>query len=89
MPLGFSLGRPCKPLSVATSARNSAMACFSAAFSASRRSLSASRSPRDSVARLVFLGVDMPITDRLHARPTQPYQPTTARTFCPSYGFIC
>src|SRR3954454_17935102 len=73
MPLGRIAGRPVTPLSLAISARSSATACFSAAFSASRRSVSASRSPRDSSERGIFSGTDMPGTNRVRKERMQPH----------------
>src|SRR4051812_296708 len=83
MPLGFTSGRPFTPLSVATSARNSAIACFRAAFSASSRSARASSSPRDRPERGSISEADMVRTGRVWTGPLQPPQLTSARLFAP------
>src|SRR3954466_11285480 len=83
MPLGLTLGRPFTPLSVATSARSSAIACRSAAFSASNRSARASSSPRDRPERGIFADADMPRTSRPQGTQVQPRKPTAARGFAP------
>jgi hypothetical protein len=60
MPLGFTLGRPFRPLRAATSPRSSAIAYFNAAFSVSSRSTKASSLPRDRPERVIFSGTDIP-----------------------------
>src|SRR4051795_659968 len=83
MPLGFSLGRPLTPLSVATSAFSPAITCRRASFSASSRSASASSSPRGRPERLICFEADMAETGRVRAAPAQPRQLTSARPFAP------
>src|SRR4051794_19858505 len=83
MPLGRIVGRPVTPLSLAISARNSATTCFSAAFSASRRSVRASRSPRDSSERGIFSGTDMPGTNRVRYEQVQPRSSSYLPGFLP------
>src|SRR3954468_22084733 len=72
MPLGRIAGPPVTPLSLTIPARKSATTCFSAAFSASRRSVRASRSPRDSSERGIFSGTDMLGTNRVRYEQGQP-----------------
>src|SRR3954470_12927947 len=83
MPLGRIVGRPVTPLSLAISARKSATTCFSAAFSASRRSVRASRSPRDSSERGIFSGTDMPGTNRVRYEQVQPRSSSYLPGFLP------
>src|SRR5690348_3300742 len=83
MPLGFSLGRPLTPLSVATSAFSPAITCRRASFSASSRSARASSSPRGRPERLICFEADMAETGRVRADPAQPRQLTSARPFAP------
>src|SRR5690349_24425666 len=74
MPLGFSLGRPLTPLSVATSAFSPAITCRRASFSASSRSARASSSPRGRLERLIFPEADMAGTGRVQVGSAQPRQ---------------
>src|SRR4051794_38610846 len=83
MPLGFGLGRPLTPLSVATSAFSPAITCRRASFSASSRSARASSSPRGRPERLICFEADMAETGRVRAGPAQPRQLTSARPFAP------
>src|SRR4051812_16073599 len=83
IPLGRTLGRPLTHLSVATSARSSAIACRKAAFSASSCSAKGSSLPRGRPERLIFFGLDMPGTGRVQAGPAQPRQLTSAWAFAP------
>src|SRR5688572_20756858 len=73
MPLGRIVGRPVTPLSLAISARSSATVCFNSAFSASKRSVRASRSPRDRPERGIVSGTDMPGTNRVRKERMQPH----------------
>src|SRR3954467_4176279 len=84
MPLGLILGRPFTPLSWATSARSSAIACCSAAFSASRRSARVSSSPRGRPEREIVLGADMPGEIESNSVPHNP-SAHPSPDFCPSY----
>src|SRR4051794_15913611 len=79
--------RPVTPLSLAISARKSATTCFSAAFSASRRSVRASRSPRDSSERGIFSGTDMPGTNRVRYEQVQPRSSSYLPGFLPQVLF--
>src|SRR3954466_9576691 len=83
MPLGFSSGRPLTPLIAATSARSSATARLSAAFSARSRSVRASSSARGRPERVIFPEADMAGTGRVHDGTAQPRQLTSARPFAP------
>src|SRR3954447_13561299 len=83
MPLGRITGRPVTSLSLAISARRSATACFNSAFSASRRSVRASRSPRDSPQRGIFSGTDMPGTNRVRKERMQPHSISYLPGFLP------
>src|SRR4051812_9845293 len=83
MPLGFGLGRPLTPLSVATSAFSPAITCRRASFSASSRSARAPSSPRGRPERLICFEADMAETGRVRADPAQPRQLTSARPFAP------
>src|SRR4051794_25458937 len=83
MPLGFSSGRPLTPLIAATSARSSATARLSAAFSARSRSVRASSSARGRPERVIFPEADMAGTGRVHDGTAQPRQFTSARPFAP------
>src|SRR5215212_554116 len=84
MPLGLILGRPFTPLSWATSARSSAIACCSAAFSASRRSARVSSSPRGRPEREIVLGAGMPGEIESNSVPHNP-SAHPSPDFCPSY----
>src|SRR3954466_6958081 len=86
MPLGFSSGRPLTPLIAATSARSSATARLSAAFSARSRSVRASSSARGRPERVIFPEADMAGTGRVHDGTAQPRQLTSARPFAPRTG---
>ncbi len=79
--------RPCTPFSLATSARSSAIACFSVAFSANSRSLSASRSSRDSAERGIFVRTSMRAT-QIGSMPARhnPLSSPVCPGSCPSYG---
>ena len=83
MPLGRITGRPVTPLSLAISARSSATVCFNSAFSASRRSVRASRSPRDRPERGIFSGTDMPGTNRVRKARMQPHSISYLPGFLP------
>src|SRR3954466_219483 len=83
MPLGFSSGRPLTPLIAATSARSSATARPSAAFSARSRSARASSSARGRPERVIFPEADTAGTGRVHDGTAQPRQLTSARPFAP------
>src|SRR3954468_17097986 len=83
MPLGRIVGRPVTPLSLAISARRSATVCFNSAFSASRRSVRASRSPRDRPERGIFSGTDMPATNRVRKERMQPHSISYLPGFLP------
>ena len=87
MPLGFTVGRPLRPLRAATSPRSSAIACFNAAFSANSRSDKASSLPRDRPERVIFSGTNMLGTSRGYVSLAQPCQLTPqCPGFCPSYN---
>src|SRR3954470_16626394 len=83
MPLGRIAGPPVTPLSLTIPARKSATICFSAAFSASRRSVRASRSPRDSSERGIFSGTDMLGTNRVRYEQGQPRSSSYLPGFLP------
>src|SRR4051794_26146983 len=83
MPLGRIAGPPVTPLSLTIPARKSATTCFSAAFSASRRSVRASRSPRDSSERGIFSGTDMLGTNRVRYEQGQPRSSSYLPGFLP------
>src|SRR3954451_24140697 len=83
MPLGRIAGPPVTPLSLTIPARKSATICFSAAFSASRRSVRASRSPRDSSERGIFPGTDMLGTNRVRYEQGQPRSSSYLPGFLP------
>src|SRR4051812_39226597 len=83
MPLGRIAGRPVTPLNLTIPARKSATTCFSAAFSASRRSVRASRSPRDSSERGIFSGTDMLGTNRVRYEQGQPRSSSYLPGFLP------
>src|SRR4051812_7232696 len=83
MPLGRIAGRPVTPLNLTIPARKSATTCFSAAFSASRRSVRASRSPRDSSEGGIFSGTDMLGTNRVHYEQGQPRSSSSLPGFLP------
>src|SRR3954466_15511015 len=76
-------GPPVTPLNLTIPARKSATTCFSAAFSASRRSVRASRSPRDSSERGIFSGTDMLGTNRVHYEQGQPRSSSYLPGFLP------
>src|SRR4051812_25492415 len=76
-------GTPVTPLSLTIPARKSATTCFSAAFSASRRSVRASRSPRDSSERGIFSGTDMLGTNRVRYEQGQPRSSSYLPGFLP------
>src|SRR3954469_19401771 len=88
MPLGRIVGRPVTPLSLTISARKSATTCFSAAFSASRRSVRASRSPRDSSERGIFSGTDMPGTNGVRYEQVQPRSSSYLPGFLPQVRVV-
>src|SRR4051812_34232222 len=83
MPLGRIAGPPVTPLSLTIPARKSATTCFSAAFSASRRSVRASRSPRDSSERGIFSGTDMLGTNRVRYEQGHPRSSSYLPGFLP------
>src|SRR3954451_1563693 len=83
MPLGRIAGPPVTPLTLTIPARKSATTCFSAAFSASRRSVRASRSPRDSSERGIFSGTDMLGTNRVRYEQGQPRSSSYLPGFLP------
>src|SRR3954469_4446420 len=83
MPLGRIAGPPVTPLSLTIPARKSATTCFRAAFSASRRSVRASRSPRDSSERGIFSGTDMLGTNRVRYEQGQPRSSSYLPGFLP------
>src|SRR3954465_10206935 len=83
MPLGRIAGPPVTPLSLTIPARKSATICFSAAFPASRRSVRASRSPRDSSERGIFSGTDMLGTNRVRYEQGQPRSSSYLPGFLP------
>src|SRR3954469_22313225 len=83
MPLGRIAGPPVTPLSLTIPARKSATTCFRAAFSASRRSVRASRSPRDSSERGIFSGTDMLGTNRVRYEQGQPRSSSCLPVFLP------
>src|SRR4051794_18712896 len=87
MPLGLILGRLFTPLGWAPSARSSAIACCSAAFSASRRSARVSSSPRGRPEREIVLGADMPGEIESNSVPHNP-SAHPSPDFCPSYFFF-
>src|SRR3954464_11722291 len=76
-------GTPVTPLSLTIPARKSATTCFSAAFSASRRSVRASRAPRDSSERGIFSGTDMLGTNRVRYEQGQPRSSSYLPGFLP------
>src|SRR3954453_81277 len=85
MPLGLIAGRAATPFNRAISARSSPTVCCNAAFSASRRSVKASRSPRDRPEREIFSGADTP--GKIGARQARRNLTLlhTCPAFCPSY----
>src|SRR4051812_50200744 len=83
MPLGRIAGPPVTPLSLTIPARKSATTCFSAAFSAIRRSVRASRSPRDSSESGIFSGTDMLGTNRVRYEQGQPRSSSYLPGFLP------
>src|SRR3954447_6028736 len=87
MPLGRIAGPPVTPLSLTIPARKSATTCFSAAFSASRRSVRASRSPRDSSERGIFSGTNMLGTNRVRYEQGQPRSSSYLPGFLPQVLF--
>src|SRR4051794_19057274 len=87
MPLGLIAGRAATPFNRAISARSSPTVCCNAAFSASRRSVKASRSPRDRPEREIFSGADTP--GKIGARQARRNLTLlhTCPAFCPSYNW--
>src|SRR3954453_23475742 len=88
MPLGRIAGPPVTPLSLTIPARKSATTCFSAAFSASRRSVRASRSPRDSSERGIFSRTDMPGTNGVRYEQVQPRSSSYLPGFLPQVRVV-
>src|SRR3954451_65644 len=86
MPLGLIAGRAGTPFNRAISARSSLTVCCNAASSASRRSVKASRSPRDRPEREIFSGADTP--GKIGARQARRILTLlhTCPAFCPSYN---